>query len=368
MEEEEHTTQWALFFPLQAGMSAFKSSLPPSPDLPALDKLSPALARLRPGAASATGSAPHSPGGSIGDLMNLKCFGGTPTGGEATVSRGVPLSTLGNAAPGAASGPRRRAAPPPPPPPPPRRPLSCSQRTERLSRLIRQSQREPRPAPQPGIQTLVCCTLKVFEKVLRTARVQTQVTGRRATPAPVASAAAPVGARLAVGPCGLGPARLRPPALTWRRTSDTSVSAAGRPPSPGHALSLASTRLAIAGAQSSTPRESSPQNPENDEGGHSLPRGAGSSSFSVIPQAEGTGPRPPAPGPRPQGSARQRNCSQLRRQSAEWRAATCAVTRPLRRCGGFVAGVSRVCCVCVWAAPASPLALPLSQPRPPPLC
>ncbi|XP_049847990.1 uncharacterized protein LOC126305263 [Schistocerca gregaria] len=179
MEEEEHTTQWALFFPLQAGMSAFKSSLSPSPDspqppptppptyhqparhglrrrssLPDLDKLSPALARLRPGAASATGSAPHSPGGSIGDLMNLKCFGCTPTGGEATVSRTVPLSTLGNAAPGAgaASGPRRRTAPPPPPP---RRPLSCSQRTERLSRLIRQSQREPRPVPQRGIQTLV---------------------------------------------------------------------------------------------------------------------------------------------------------------------------------------------------------------------
>lgn len=160
MDEEERSTQLALLFPLKAGMSALKSSQGPPPTPPPqastpqlgrpnsrlylrrrssmsdLDKLSPAMARLRVNCSGVPGSAPHSPAGSIGDLMNLKRFGGGEGGSSGSiVGRIVPLSTV---------SPRVSPILPVPEEPMELRPLSCTQRTERLSRLIRQ-QRGSRP-------------------------------------------------------------------------------------------------------------------------------------------------------------------------------------------------------------------------------
>ena len=202
MDSPEHSTQMALLFPLQAGLCFVKAASPgpgaglapataPArlrpPAAPAaaaaaarvrmrrgsslteLDRVAAAAAAARacapiPPPASAAVSEPHSPaslsasrrllagqpvaarGGSIGDLMNWKRYGeggsawsvGTT---ESLVARTVPLSTV---TPRTPRTPTRSFEDPDDVPPDLLEGvfgLSCAQRTERLSQLIRQQQK-----------------------------------------------------------------------------------------------------------------------------------------------------------------------------------------------------------------------------------
>lgn len=175
----DKSTEWALLFPLKTGLFAIKSSTNPrhvvkqprdvresaarrrasirrGSSLSDLDKLQP-----RPGlpdvvrsAEKVSESLPHSPAasrtslclvrGSIGDLMNLKKYGGSnwSVRSESLVARMVPLSTV-TARPSEAVGEVEdsdesedgddfgNGG----------RPLTCAQRTQRLSRLIRRQHR-----------------------------------------------------------------------------------------------------------------------------------------------------------------------------------------------------------------------------------
>jgi hypothetical protein len=254
MEEDSKTTEWALLFPLKAGLFAFKSSTVINHSVPDtsepnegnmtlqresqidgkmeetfptisnprmkmrrrssmsdIDKFTSSLGRsadlVRYGGSSNTpnsyhlrvsgdgyDSMPHSPGtprrsntpdigacGSIGDLMNMKRYGGSSWSlrscTETIIAKTVPLSTVtprGSAPPSPLQDHKQQSELPriddrdgeqfsssenmedeeteddcgPPPK------LTCSQRTERLSRLIRQQRASifvhtPRP---------VCCT------------------------------------------------------------------------------------------------------------------------------------------------------------------------------------------------------------------
>ncbi|XP_068082620.1 uncharacterized protein [Anabrus simplex] len=139
MEEEDRTTEWALLFPLKAGLFAVKSSLAVGAgeakeltvkegmsipeemcgggrlrmrrrsSMSDLDKLTSSGALLPDVVRHTHGydSVPHSPAlsrrsqarsvqGSIGDLMNLKRFGGSAGSvrSETLIARTVPLSTV----------------------------------------------------------------------------------------------------------------------------------------------------------------------------------------------------------------------------------------------------------------------------------
>ncbi|KZC10204.1 hypothetical protein WN55_01187 [Dufourea novaeangliae] len=184
MEAREKSLEWALLFPLKAGLFAMKSSLSsksvnrekerlakknqlsPGPrirrgsSLSDLDKLQ--SKSILPDVVRSTEkcseSLPHSPAlsrtnlqlgnlyvrGSIGDLMNMKKYGASTWSvrSESLIARAVPLSTV---------TPRHS--------PPcensvedleddaqeewqmPGRPLTCAQRTQRLSKLIKKQRR-----------------------------------------------------------------------------------------------------------------------------------------------------------------------------------------------------------------------------------
>ncbi|XP_076178977.1 uncharacterized protein LOC143152564 [Ptiloglossa arizonensis] len=183
MEAREKSIEWALLFPLKAGLFAMKSSLSsksvnrekeriakknqlPSPQirrgssLSDLDKLQskPMLPDVVRSTEKCSESLPHSPAlsrtylqlgniyvsGSIGDLMNMKKYGASTWSvrSESLIARAVPLSTV---------TPRHS--------PPveksvedledelqdechvPGKPLTCAQRTQRLSKLIKKQRR-----------------------------------------------------------------------------------------------------------------------------------------------------------------------------------------------------------------------------------
>lgn len=185
METREKSTEWALLFPLKAGLFAMKSSLSSKSvnrekEKIAKEKATLARARIRRGSSlsdldklqnksilpdvvrsieKCSESLPHSPAlsrtnlqlctsqvrGSIGDLMNLKKYGGSnwSVRSESLVAKAVPLSTvtLRHHSPRIDvdaddledeltddfqfSG----------------QPLTCAQRTQRLSRLIKKQRR-----------------------------------------------------------------------------------------------------------------------------------------------------------------------------------------------------------------------------------
>lgn len=250
MEEEDKTTEWALLFPLKAGLFAMKSSTmsrtesrkthhhlsslginlhkktsrkksaeaepemePPTgqrmrmrrgSSMSELDKIQlsggvglPDLIRSSTnqsqlGSAQSTlmlkgyGSVPHSPAlsrslvsatrtsstqGSIGDLMNLKKFGGSSWSvrSETLVAKAVPLSTV---TPKISPGSPTLPSPPTPPPMP--RPevctaaLTAAQRTQRLSRLLRDTRPPPTP-PKRKVNRLIMvaglcllCTILIY--------------------------------------------------------------------------------------------------------------------------------------------------------------------------------------------------------------
>jgi hypothetical protein len=264
MEEEPKTTEWALLFPLKAGMFAFKSSTVISHSVPDtsdsnsegnkmlqresqidgkqeetfptisnprmkmrrrssmsdIDKFTSSIGRssdlARHTGSSNTPSSyhlrvstdgcdsvPHSPGtprrsntpdigacGSIGDLMNMKRYGGSSWSvrscTETIIAKTVPLSTVtprGSAPHSPLQDHKEQAELPridsrdgeqhslsenvddeetedvcgPPPK------LTCSQRTERLSRLIRQQRASIFVnTPVPVCCTLMECSIKYF--------------------------------------------------------------------------------------------------------------------------------------------------------------------------------------------------------------
>ncbi|CAL7944913.1 unnamed protein product [Xylocopa violacea] len=183
MDSREKTTEWALLFPLKAGLFAMKSSLSSKSvnrekereaeknrllkprirrgsSLSDLDKLQskPVLPDVVRSTEKCSESLPHSPAlsrtnlqlghlyvrGSIGDLMNMKKYGASTWSvrSESLIARAVPLSTV---------TPRHS--------PPielsmediedeaqedwhiPGKPLTCAQRTQRLSKLIKKHRR-----------------------------------------------------------------------------------------------------------------------------------------------------------------------------------------------------------------------------------
>lgn len=233
MEDDDKTTEWALLFPLKAGLFPVKSSTmsrtesrkahhhlsalglnihkkvlrkksseaepdmePPTgqrlrmrrgSSMSELDKIQsagglPDLIRSSTnqsqlGSAQSTlllkgyGSVPHSPAmsrnlisvtrtysnqGSIGDLMNLKRFGGSSWSvrSETLIAKAVPLSTVTpKLSPGSPPSP---PTPPPMPRPPPTVVVSTSamtaaQRTQRLSRLLRDT-RPPATPPKRKVK------------------------------------------------------------------------------------------------------------------------------------------------------------------------------------------------------------------------
>jgi len=190
MEAREKSTEWALLFPLKAGLFAMKSSLSlrsvarsdkdsgnETPKTSASRKGPPPRARMRRGSSlsdlnklqskpilpdvvksteKCSESLPHSPAlsrtnlqlgsssvrGSIGDLMNMKRYGGSSWSvrSETLIARAVPLSTVtARRSPSIdksvddlelqdefpISG----------------KPLTCAQRTQRLSKLIKRQRR-----------------------------------------------------------------------------------------------------------------------------------------------------------------------------------------------------------------------------------
>ena len=192
METREKSTEWALLFPLKAGLFAMRSSLSSKSDnrekekfekdrktdqpqpqfrnrirrgssLSDLDKLHvkiPLPDVVRSTEKCCSGSLPHSPAfsrtnlllsssqvrGSIGDLMNLKRYGGSTWSvrSETMIAKVVPLSTVTPKQ----SPPIEKSADEI------RReieesemgfgscgPLTCAQRTQRLSRLIKRQRR-----------------------------------------------------------------------------------------------------------------------------------------------------------------------------------------------------------------------------------
>ncbi|XP_054287990.1 uncharacterized protein LOC129003719 [Macrosteles quadrilineatus] len=104
--------------------------------------------------------------GSFGDLMNLKKYSGhgvQSSSMESVIARTLPLSTV--TSPGPVPVPRTRKLPltPPGPPPNARRPLTCSQRAERFSRLLDKQKTIPSVC-LVRVRTLVstCFQLRLF--------------------------------------------------------------------------------------------------------------------------------------------------------------------------------------------------------------
>ncbi|XP_024945051.1 uncharacterized protein LOC112494993 [Cephus cinctus] len=182
MENRDRSTEWALLFPLKAGLFAMRSSISSKSvnrekerflkekcaqsrhrirrgsSLSDLDKLqsSGTLPDIVRSTEKGSESVPHSPAlsrtnlqlanqvrGSIGDLMNLKKYGGSnwSVRSETLIAKVVPLSTVTPKSPPIEREPedleldlRENLAPDEFRD---SEPLTCAQRTQRLSRLIR---------------------------------------------------------------------------------------------------------------------------------------------------------------------------------------------------------------------------------------
>lgn len=181
MESREKSTEWALLFPLKAGLFAMKSSLSSrsvnrekervakknellkprirrGSSLSELDKLQNKPDVVGSGE-KCSESLPHSPAlsrtnlqsgnlyvrGSIGDLMNMKRYGASTWSvrSESLIARVVPLSTVTPRH----SPPVERCEPEDPEDEMQddfhvsEKPLTCAQRTQRLSKLIKKHRR-----------------------------------------------------------------------------------------------------------------------------------------------------------------------------------------------------------------------------------
>ncbi|XP_063234668.1 uncharacterized protein LOC134537790 [Bacillus rossius redtenbacheri] len=190
MSDGASCTQAALLFPLKAGMAPFRSATsvyrvqeevdgdpPPSALLrgrrrSSMSDISKFLQqhtlKVSPGGGGGgggggAGSLPQSPcasrrsaspasrGGSIGDLMNMKRYGGAEAAAawqlraETAVAREVPLATV--------VGARRRPPDPEAAAAPGGGAMSCSQRAEKFARLLRQ-QRDSADVYLPTVSTL----------------------------------------------------------------------------------------------------------------------------------------------------------------------------------------------------------------------
>lgn len=190
MENREKSTEWALLFPLKAGLFAMKSSLSSKSvsrgEKESKERLSKKSLGLQPRAKIRRGSSlsdldklqsktilpdvvksiekcseslPHSPAlsrtnlqlgsssvrGSIGDLMNMKKYGGSSWSvrSETLIARAVPLSTVTTKQ----SSPIDKSMEDDLENelqdefPVSGKPLTCAQRTQRLSRLIKKQRR-----------------------------------------------------------------------------------------------------------------------------------------------------------------------------------------------------------------------------------
>ncbi|XP_076288085.1 uncharacterized protein LOC143212798 [Lasioglossum baleicum] len=203
MEAREKSLEWALLFPLKAGLFAMKWSLSSrsvnrekeriaksnqllpntrmrrGSSLSDLDKLQskPILPDVVRSTEKCSESLPHSPAlsrtnlqlgspcvrGSIGDLINMKMYGASTWSvrSESLIARAVPLSTV---------TPRHS-------PPleksvedledesqdewhPPGKPLTCAQRTQRLSKLIKKQRRmmvfSPKTLKRDAVSNTIC--------------------------------------------------------------------------------------------------------------------------------------------------------------------------------------------------------------------
>ncbi|XP_053976281.1 uncharacterized protein LOC128875022 [Hylaeus volcanicus] len=220
MEAREKSIEWALLFPLKAGLFAMKSSLSsksvnrekdrlskknllPSPrirrgsSLSDLDKLQskPVLPDVVRSTEKCSESLPHSPAfsrtnlqlgnlyvrGSIGDLMNMKKYGASTWSvrSESLIAKAVPLSTV---------TPRHS--------PPfeksvedledelqdechvPGKPLTCAQRTQRLSKLIKKQRRMMVFSPKTLQRDLVSNYIRSISwEILSIQRAKSSVAG-----------------------------------------------------------------------------------------------------------------------------------------------------------------------------------------------
>ncbi|KAL6258635.1 hypothetical protein P5V15_010588 [Pogonomyrmex californicus] len=179
MQTREKSTEWALLFPLKAGLFAMKSSLSSKSRLSKKYLQSP-RAKIRRGSSlsdldklqskailpdvvksteKCSESLPHSPAlsrtnlqlgsssvrGSIGDLMNMKKYGGSTWSvrSETLIAKAVPLSTVT----AKQSSPIEKSTEDDLEDelqdefPVSGKPLTCAQRTQRLSRLIKKQRR-----------------------------------------------------------------------------------------------------------------------------------------------------------------------------------------------------------------------------------
>ncbi|KAF6210480.1 hypothetical protein GE061_013586 [Apolygus lucorum] len=166
MNSEIKKTEWALLFPLKAGLLSLRSSasLELKPAGPPGSPVIPARLRLRRGSSMTDLGRPpplspvhlapgvgHQPSGSIGDLMNMKRYYGSS--GDVTleniIARTVPLSTV-SPRPSRQldlaldpESPRRSPRPSPKIEALPENPTT-QQRAQRLSRLISQQRNSSR--------------------------------------------------------------------------------------------------------------------------------------------------------------------------------------------------------------------------------
>ncbi|XP_068986739.1 uncharacterized protein [Bombus flavifrons] len=228
MEAREKSTEWALLFPLKAGLFAMKSSLSSKSvhrekeqiakknqllksrirrgsSLSDLDKLQckPVLPDVIRSTEKCSESLPHSPAlsranlqlgnlyvrDSIGDLMNMKRYGASTWSvrSESLIAKVVPLSTV---------TPRHS-------PPMEKsmedledemqddfhvsdKPLTCAQRTQRLSKLIKKHRRimvfSPRSLKRDLVSTFICLIPSVRESdrsIVRNSRPQVSVISAR---------------------------------------------------------------------------------------------------------------------------------------------------------------------------------------------
>ncbi|KAH0955117.1 hypothetical protein HN011_007887 [Eciton burchellii] len=197
METREKSTEWALLFPLKAGLFAMKSSLSlrsvarsdkdsdkETPKISASRKGPPSRARMRRGSSlsdlnklqskpilpdvvksteKCSESLPHSPAlsrtnlqlgsssvrGSIGDLMNMKRYGGSSWSvrSETLIAKAVPLSTVtARQSPSIDRSVEDKSVEDLENElqdefPVTGKPLTCAQRTQRLSKLIKRQRR-----------------------------------------------------------------------------------------------------------------------------------------------------------------------------------------------------------------------------------
>ncbi|KAG6797220.1 hypothetical protein HZU73_07460 [Apis mellifera caucasica] len=216
MESREKSTEWALLFPLKAGLFAMKSSLSSrsvnrekervakknellkprirrGSSLSDLDKLQNKPQDVVRSTEKCSESLPHSPAlsrtnlqsgnlyvrGSIGDLMNMKKYGASTWSvrSESLIARVVPLSTVTPRQ----SPPREKSEPEDPEDEMQDdfhvsdKPLTCAQRTQRLSKLIKKHRRimvfSPRSVKRDLVSTFFSNPIEKSRRNCRTTEI-----------------------------------------------------------------------------------------------------------------------------------------------------------------------------------------------------